>query len=139
MNKKERQQKEKLERLEKVNQLIQTIATTGRKFFAYKGKVSRMEVDGRGAVWFIDKYNDARIYTHYPGRWTGRGFSEGGTLRDLVIAFRDYIAKNKPIPRNQLFWPKWYSEGDPWDYKEDMQIVRAKAIELGMLAQSEEK
>lgn len=103
---------EKQKRIESANQLIQSIAGCGRKFFHHKGNVSRFELDKRGRVWFVDGYNGARIYTHYTsGRW--RGFSEGGTLRGLVIALRDFITREKPIGFALGPFPDWYSGGDP--------------------------
>lgn len=123
---------EKQERLEKVNELIKTIASTGHKFFSHKGRISQMEIDRRGRVWFIDCNHNDRIYTHYKGIW--RGFSEGGTLEALVIAFRNFITKGTKLPKAHLGpHPLWYSEGDPWDYGSDMEIVRAKAAELGLV------
>jgi hypothetical protein len=123
----------KSERLQKANALLETIADCGRKFFRHNDLVSRFELDRRGRIWFIDAYRSARIYTHYTrGRW--RGFSEGGTLRDLVIALRNYIATGKLInPVHFGPWPDWYCDGDVWGYGQDMEKVRAKAIELEII------
>jgi hypothetical protein len=114
-------------RLEKANQLLKVIASCGRRFFAHQGRVSRFELDTGGRVWFVDAYNEARIYTHRTnGRW--RGFSEGGTLRSLVIALRDYIQTGEPIPSGYLGpWPDWYCAGDPWGYGESMKLVAEAA------------
>jgi predicted RNA-binding Zn ribbon-like protein len=89
---------DKAERTRKANDLILTIANYGRKFFQHNGRISRFELDARGRIWFIDAYRESRIYTHYAhGHW--RGFSEGGTLRDLVIALRKHI---KSIDRTKV-------------------------------------
>lgn len=76
------------------HQVIRIIADQGRRFF-YSQAVNRyasMEIDPRGKVWLIDNYSGKRIFTHntvWGGKW--RGFSHGGTLKDLVKDFRDYI------------------------------------------------
>lgn len=123
---------EKQKRLHNANELIKTIATCGRKFFCHSGRVSRFETDGRGRIWFVDSYDEARIYTHYTqGRW--RGFSEGGTLRALVIALRDFISTGKQLGFAFGPWPDWYCDGDLWGYGDDMQTVRNTAGELGII------
>jgi len=124
---------EKRGRAKKANALIAFIASCGRKFFNHSGKISHMEVDDRGRIWFINAYNGKRIYTHYTqGRW--RGFGEGGTLRDLIIRLRDYICTGKNIGK-ALAYPDWYSNSDPWGYNEDMEKVYKKALELGIVAE----
>ena len=78
----------------------------------------------------MDAYCEARIYTHHTnGRW--HGFSEGGTLRSLAIALRDYIQTGKPIPSGHLGpWPEWYSAGAPWGYGDAMKLVTEVATDL---------
>ena len=34
-------------------------------------------------------------------------------------------------------WPQWMCEGDLWGYGDDMQTVRAKALELGIIINQE--
>lgn len=126
----ERQDQER--RLVAVNNLILCIAGHGRRFFSHGHRVSRLELDARGRVWFIDKYTGARIYTHYAGAW--RGLSEGGTLRDLICALRDYVKRGTQIRRGFGPWPDGYCGGDPWGYGDDMEIVRLRARDLGILA-----
>jgi len=90
----------KRQRVEHVNQAIRIIADHGRRFF-YSQAVNHyasMEVDQRGKVWFIDDYSGKCIFTHdtvWGGRW--RGFTHGGTLRDLIKEFRDYIRTGEPL------------------------------------------
>lgn len=91
-----------------------------------------MEVDHRGRVWFIDSYNGKRIYTHYRGRW--RGFTDGGTLKNLVEAFRDYVTTGEKLPRWHLYWPSHYCGGDVWGYGEGMSKVRDAAANIGILS-----
>lgn len=110
------------ERLYKANELIRVISRTGRKFFRYKDEVSRLELDTRGRVWFVDAYNGSRCYTHYTGKW--RNFTNGGTLKDLIIALKDYIVKGTPVPAGHFGpWPDWCCDGDLWGYGDDMEKV----------------
>ncbi|MNR21349.1 hypothetical protein D3C85_1382470 [compost metagenome] len=95
----------KRQRADQVNQAIRIIADHGRRFF-YNQTVNRyasMAVDARGKVWLIDDYSGKRIFTHdtvWGGKW--RGFSRGGTLKDLVKEFRDYICTGEPLHRGYL-------------------------------------
>ena len=83
-------------------------------------------------MWFVDGYREDRIYTHYTrGRW--RGFSEGGTLRDLVIRLRDFITKGTTVGRVFGPYPDWYCDGDPWGYGADMKRVFDAAVEMGIV------
>lgn len=120
----------KQQRLDQANELLRLIAHSGRKFFAHSGRVSRFEFDYSGRIWFVDAYREARIYMHAPhSNW--RGFSEGETLRAAVVHLRDYIGTGKQT-KDFGPWPDWYSNGDPWGYGSDMQIVRDAAVRLGI-------
>lgn len=121
----------KMARVEQANQLIKAIAECGRRFFFHSDQVSRFEVDTRGRIWFIDGYRDARIYTHYQGRW--RGFSEGGTPRRLVTHLRDFIRTGEPQKLGLGPWPDWFCDGDLWGYGEGMEHVRQAATSLGVM------
>lgn len=122
---------DKQSRMEDVNKLLVSIATCGRQFFYHKGNISQFELDSRGRVWFVDGYSCKKIYTHYTrGAW--HGFSEGGTLRGLIIALRDYIKNGKTIGYALGPFPVWYSQGDPWGYGADMQTVKQCAERLGI-------
>lgn len=120
----------KKDRADQASRFIAAIAGCGRKFFAHNSRVSRFEVDQRGRVWFVDAYRESRIYTHYNGRW--RGFSEGGTLRDLVIHLRDFI-RTGAAPKLCLGpWPEWLCDGDLWGYGDGMDKVRQAAQAAGL-------
>ncbi len=80
---------DKAERLTKANEFIRVIATTGRKFFSHQDRVSVLCLDGQGRINLIDCYTKRLVYTHYNGEW--RGFSQGGTMRSLIIRLREYI------------------------------------------------
>jgi hypothetical protein len=122
----------KQERLKKVNELVKVIGSCGRRFFYYppKDRYAALEIDGRGRIWWVDDYTQKRIYTHYRYDW--RGFSHGGTMRSLVICFRDFITKGKCVRNAFGPWPDWYCDGDLWGYGEAMKTVRAEAQRLGI-------
>ncbi|GIK44737.1 MAG: hypothetical protein K8L99_32770 [Anaerolineae bacterium] len=125
----------KTERAQQANKFLASVAGCGRKFFAYKERVSRFEVDARGRIWFVDAYREAKIYTAYEwGRW--RGFSEGGTLRALVLKLRDFIRTGEPREMGLGPWPAWVCNGDPWGYGGDMEKVRQAAEAAGIVPSS---
>lgn len=129
----------KQQRCEHVNQAIRIIAEHGRRFFFSedKNRYASMEVDPRGKVWFIDDYSGKRIFTHetvWGGRW--RGFTHGGTLKDLVKAFRDYIRTGAPLHTGYL-GPERFDHNNIWGYDEtDMKAVREQAGALPVFRQS---
>lgn len=127
----------KQERAAQASRFLKAIAGCGRKFFAHNGRVSRFEVDGRGHVWFIDAYRPARIYTQCKwSKW--RGFSEGGTLRALVLKLCDYIRTGEAQPLGLGPWPDWICSGDLWGYGEAMADVRAAAMAHGLMPSNAE-
>ena len=133
---------EKLERLATANKVIEIIAGHGRKFFSTytEGRSSKLDPERvshfsiqNGKIWFIDKYSQKAIYVAYRrGRW--RHFSEGGTLRDLVLALYDWIRGDPEGFQFHRFgpWPSWVcGDGDLWGYGlEEMAIVREKVKQL---------
>ena len=130
----------KQRRTEQVNQAIRVIADHGRRFF-YSQAINRyasIEVDARGKVWFIDDYSGKRIFTHpttFGGRW--KGFSHGGTLRNLVEAFRDYICTGEQLHLGYLGLERQnITDGNIWGYDDtSMQAVREKAGALPVFRQ----
>lgn len=131
-NKKKNNWSDKKKRVEKVNQLIECIGNCGRKFFFHAKRYSQFFWEENKRIWYMDKYSCKRIYMHNPGNWSG--FTEGGTLRELVKALFEYIKTgNKIHPYHFGPWKKSLCEGDLWGYKEDMQNVRDKAKELEII------
>lgn len=130
----------KRQRCEQVNQAIQIIASHGRRFFysASKQTYASMEVDERGRVWYIDYSSHKRIYTH-PTPWNKwRGFSSGGTLRNVVEGFRDFILTGKPLDPYYL-GPERFNGENIWGYPDgEMQKVRDQAGALPVFRQVQE-
>lgn len=119
--------KDKRLRCDQVNNVIRIIASHGRRFFHHKGSFARMVVADNGRIWFVDDYSGKAIYTHTStcARW--RGFSHGGTLRNLVEKFRDFIRTGKPLHPGYL-GPERESGSNIWGYEpEAMAYVRAAA------------
>lgn len=121
---------EKHQRALHINDLIETISKYGRRFF-YNSKFDRiagMAVNQRGQIFFFDDYTGKAIYVAYSGRW--RGFSHGGTMRDLVLRFADYIRTGKQLgiwfigpERIRL------TDGNIWGYSaEEMGKCRSEAL-----------
>lgn len=124
------------ERLKHANHLISIIASCGRRFF-FDGKtegVAYMHRSPTGKIYFFDARTWTLIYTHrtsFPNKW--RGFSHGGTLRELVEMMRDYISKGTQID-------EWYlgmqrDDGtNAWGYQqEDIERVRSAAKHLPII------
>lgn len=131
----------KQQRCEQVNAVIQIIGAYGRRFFynAQFDRYAHCEVDARGRVWFFDDFTNARIYTHRGGfgnKW--RGFSHGGTLRDLVERFRDYITKGTQLPQGILGLDRIrLTDGNVWGYEQQaLQRVRTEAGPLPVFCQT---
>lgn len=67
--------------------------------------------------------------THYEGHW--KWFTNGGTLKRLCEALRDYILGRAEFPTNHLGpWPEMLCGGDLWGYVDDMQKVRDETLSL---------
>lgn len=129
----------KRQRADQVNQAIRIIADHGRRFFYddFTDRYAIMEVDHRGKVWIVDEYTGKRIFTHetvWGGRW--RGFNHGGTLKDLVKKFRDYICTGEPLHPGYL-GPERFSDSNIWGYDEEgMRAVREQAGVLPVFRQT---
>jgi len=120
------------DRLARANELLQVIASCGRQFFSYRGRVARIEQDGRMRLWFRDAYTDQLVYTHYRGRW--RRFTGGGTNRDLIRDLCRFVRTGTAVPSARFGpWPAWICNGDLWGYGEDMKQVRDAAERLGII------
>ncbi|ORM64510.1 hypothetical protein PRCB_16385 [Pantoea rodasii] len=130
----------KNERLEHANQLIQVISAHGRRFFYNDSTdmTSKLLVDKRGRVWFLDDYTLKWVFTHkttWTNKW--RGFSHGGTLRGLVEMMRDYIIHGTQIHPYYLGMERRnVYDGNIWGYPDDaIKAVRDQASLLPIIAE----
>jgi hypothetical protein len=128
---------EKKTRLLKANILIATIASCGRNFFASHKGIAHFTHE-KGRIYFVDDYLEERLpLTHTnSSRWRTK-FTHGGTLKNLIIALNSFIKTARKIEAILGPWPEWYCNGDLWGYGEDMQIVRNRAIDLGIIHNTE--
>lgn len=119
---------EKAQRLQHANALLETISKYGRRFFFNEKNnvVAKFAIGGDNHIYFIDDYTLKAVYTAYRGRW--RGFSHGGTLRQLVEALSYYI---KTGQRLSIDWigPERFDQSNIWGYSED-QIAKCRSEAL---------
>lgn len=128
------------QRLIVANEFIKTIATCGRRFFSNKGYTtihphSFLELHKGRYVFFHDYYSGKRIYTHGEyRRW--RGFTEGGTLKQLVMALRDFVLHGDRLNRAYFDYDD-KNERHFWGYdKASIQKVQNEAYRLGLINKS---
>jgi hypothetical protein len=127
----------KLERLAHANQLIRIISSHGRRFFFNEthDRIAELVLCSRGRVWFLDDYTGKLIYTHkttLTNKW--RGFSHGGTLRNLVEMMRDYIVNGWPIREWYLGQERDFTDGNVWGYSQEaIEAVRTDAARLPII------
>lgn len=135
------------ERLDVANEIIKIISRHGRHFFSLNSdkrellpaKENRIScflpILPDGKIWFLDKWTNKQIYTHYRGEW--RGFSDGGTLRRVVEMLRDYILGKDEVNMACFGpWPQNCCRGDLWGYGDEMETVR-KEIKALLSAHAE--
>lgn len=126
----------RIARMAHANDLIQVISRHGRKFFRSSDghRVARIEMDARGKLWWIDDYRGARIcmerFARYEHEW--RGFSHGGTLKQLAQMMRDYIKTSERIPLGYICQPRM-EHGDIWGYGAAAEACRAEAAQLPII------
>lgn len=123
----------KEERLLHANELIKQIGSHGRRFFYYGGskkfdikkqelffesadRYSYFEIK-KGHIYFVDCYSQKSIYTHESARSRWIGFTQGGTLKDLVKAMRDYIQTGKQVNPAYIGPESSLTSGNIWGYE----------------------
>lgn len=123
-------------RCDQANELIQLIASKGRKFFDYTGKVNRSGGQGtlsefqllNDRVYYRDGYTLDRIRTKHNRLFT-KNFTGGGTLQALVMDLAEYIDTGRATNANNgyggVYCPHW---GYP---KQDMKEIQEKAVAIG--------
>lgn len=130
------------ERIAVVNQLIREIGSRSHRSLYYE-KLDRYATFhwANGYLWYRDDYTGEPIVMipdqEGKTREQKRGFSHGGTMWGLIQDFRDYIFGDDDANHNNgyggLFCKHW---GYP---SEDMEAIRAVAVELGYLKMREVK
>lgn len=126
----------KEKRCQLANELITVIATCGREFFNYDGKLNYRQQDGfvshfklkKGRVYFVDGYIQKDIYAYSNLYFRGK-FSQGGTMQALILDLAEFIRTGKATNAKNGYGGVYCSH---WGYPEDdMEIVRKKAVEIG--------
>ena len=123
-------------RCDQANELIQLIASKGRHFFDYTGKVNRSGGKGKisefqlvnGKVFYQDGYTLGMIRTKNNQLFT-KNFTGGGTLQALIMDLAKYIDTGKATNANSgyggVYCPHW---GYP---EQDMKEIQEKAVAIG--------
>lgn len=128
------------ERLEAANSLIGVIASCGRRFWfnPETGAVARMDIDDCGKIWWVNEWfarpEHERLCMSVGNRnLLRRGWTHGGTLRDLAAALCDFVKTGKPMDSFRLGPWLECGDGDMWGYGyENMQTIREAALRLGV-------
>ena len=120
-------------RQQQVHAIIRVIGSHGRHFLSENSDhralvenpfFAHFRVDDRRELWYVDRYSRKDILVRH-SEWPG--FSDGGTLRDLIKHFADYISGEAKEINMRHFgpFPEWSCGGDLWGYgKDEMQKVR---------------
>jgi hypothetical protein len=140
--------KEKQERIDHANELIKLIASHGRNFFLHvdrETKISRyarFEFNSGNRLWFIDDYTQSYVYP-YDTQFSyafNKGFSHGGTLRNLCVMMREYIIKGEKIDIFYIAPNRGELDGnhDMWGYgPEACKALRAACENLPIICNPE--
>ncbi|OQO68412.1 hypothetical protein BH747_12085 [Enterococcus villorum] len=124
------------ERCKFANELIEIIASCGREFLNYKNRINYEGKQGiishfklkNGRVYFVDGYVQKDIYA-YGYRYFRRKFSEGGTVKALILDLAEYIRTGKSANATHGYGGGYCQH---WGYpEEDMKIIQNKAVEIG--------
>jgi hypothetical protein len=127
----------KADRIVAANNLIVAISSVGRHFFLSKktGNVARFVLNKNGRLYYVDGHNGIALpLVHTNSKAWRRHFSQGGTLKGLVLSLAEFIRCGKQVGRSHFFYPDWYSDGDPWGYDDAMKTVQASALQLGVIS-----
>ena len=97
-------------RLQLANAYIEKISEHGRGFFKHDNRITHFVVCRRtGRLKIIDKYSQRWVDIAKKGRW--HGFSDGGTLRNVIECLADFIRGRRNIPEfSYRYWG--YTEGE---------------------------
>ena len=126
------------ERVKHANDLIRVISDHGRRFFFNQtsNRVARIEMDNNGKLFWIDDYRGTRVYMDKVGGYetAWRGFSHGGTLKDLARKMRHYIRTGEQIHVAYICMSNMAEDSDVWGYgKEASKATRHAAAALPII------
>lgn len=128
------------DRCRAANEFIQAIAGCGRHFFRDRGAGHNgfLSLNPRGTiVWFHDDYTGQRINIAKEREWTG--FSHGGTLKGLLQSIGRHVLTGSLL-RHGYFQPVMNNGFEnPWGYEEDILLVGAAGIRLGVVSAPAER
>jgi hypothetical protein len=119
-----------------VNEIIKEISDRSRRFFYSEksGNVSKI-IEKNNRLYYVDHYTGNEIYLHAPKHKRWNGFSNGGTMRGLVLDFKEFIMSGDYSNHNNGYGGLYCTN---WGYKEeDMKAIQEKAIALGYLLPKE--
>jgi hypothetical protein len=118
----------KEQRLNQANAFIAAVASCGRQFFRRQNGVSSFLFTDANKLVFVDAHTKIMVdVLQPPVKW--KGFSNGGTLVDVVGSLARYINVEESA---ELNLGPWRENLDLWGYGEDMAIVRAAAKANGL-------
>lgn len=121
----------KLLRCEYANRLIEVISSYGRSYFYSRKNDSVARLSFNQRVYLHDE-NGATIEAKATSKW--KGFSHGGTLRDLVLQMRNYVMRGERIDPAYLGIDRPIGGGNIWEYSpEQMRLCREAAQQLPII------
>jgi hypothetical protein len=125
------------------NKLICIIASCGRQFFYYSPEARTsyftMDISGK-KVLYRDRYSQKIFDTASKKSWRELGFSNGGTLEDLVRNLAEYIRTAEKLSFHVLGPQRTSDDSNIWGYdRVSMEKVRTEAANLPGMFFSEAK
>lgn len=117
---------EKQKRVADVNAVILAISRHGRRFFWSENKrtTAQMSLDQSGKVEFRCEHTGQMIPVSSNHGAAMLGFSHGGTLRSLVIAFGEYIQAGEKLHIDNIGLPRAFgSTGYVWGYSKEAVVA----------------
>lgn len=121
----------KMLRCEYANRLIEVISSYGRCFF-YSRKNDRVARLSFEQCVVLHDESGTMIVAKAIGKW--RGFSHGGTLRDLVLQMRNYVIRGERIDPAYIGIDCQIGGGNIWGYPPDhMRLCREAAQRLPII------
>ncbi len=123
--------KTKKQRVETVNKIIEKIANTGRGFFYYDGRISRIEIRKGGHLYWYNSYTEETGGLNHKTKRKPKCFTNGSTLWALVLDMVEFVATGEQANSNNGFGGLYCSH---WGYSEDEMLeIQNLAKKVGYL------